>query len=44
MREPGQITLLEIVTLVEGEGKEKENSETPTIEKKDFGSGNLGTS
>jgi DNA-binding IscR family transcriptional regulator len=34
MREPWQITLLEIVTLVEGECKEKENSETPTIEKK----------
>jgi len=33
MREPWQITLLEIVTLVEGERKEKENSETPTIEK-----------
>jgi Rrf2 family protein len=33
VREPWQITLLEIVTLVEGERKEKENSETPTIEK-----------
>jgi Rrf2 family protein len=33
MREPWQITLLEIVTLVEGERKEKESSETPTIEK-----------
>ena len=33
MREPWQITLLEIVTLVEGERKEKENSDTPTIEK-----------
>lgn len=33
VREPWQITLLEIVTLVEGERKEKESSETPTIEK-----------
>jgi Rrf2 family protein len=33
VREPWQITLLEIVTLVEGERKEKENSETRTIEK-----------
>jgi DNA-binding IscR family transcriptional regulator len=33
VREPWQITLLEIVTLVEGERKEKENSETATIEK-----------
>jgi Rrf2 family protein len=33
IREPWQITLLEIVTLVVGERKEKENSETPTIEK-----------
>lgn len=33
MREPWQITLLEIVTLVEGERKEKESPETPTIEK-----------
>jgi Rrf2 family protein len=33
MREPWQITLLEIVTLVEGERKDKESSETPTIEK-----------
>lgn len=32
-REPWQITLLEIVTLVEGERKEKESAETPTIEK-----------
>lgn len=31
--EPWQITLLEIVILVEGERKEKENSGTPTIEK-----------
>lgn len=31
--EPWQITLLEIITLVEGEKKEKENAETPTIEK-----------
>ncbi|QYX33795.1 RrF2 family transcriptional regulator [Sphaerospermopsis torques-reginae] len=33
VREPWQITLLEIVTLVEGERKEKENSENPTIER-----------
>ncbi len=32
-REPWQITVLEIVTLVEGERKEKESSQTPTIEK-----------
>ncbi|TAE58896.1 MAG: Rrf2 family transcriptional regulator [Nostocales cyanobacterium] len=31
--EPWQITLLEIVILIEGERKEKENSDTPTIEK-----------
>jgi Rrf2 family protein len=33
LREPWQITVLEIATLIEGERKEKENSETPTIEK-----------
>ncbi|MBD2664041.1 transcriptional regulator, BadM/Rrf2 family [Richelia sinica FACHB-800] len=33
LREPWQITLLEIVTLVEGERKEKESAETRTIEK-----------
>lgn len=32
-REPWQITLLEIVTLVEGERKEKGNSNPPTLEK-----------
>lgn len=34
VREPWQITVLEIVTLVEGERKEKENSETPTLERR----------
>ncbi|MBD2567106.1 RrF2 family transcriptional regulator [Anabaena lutea] len=33
VREPWQITLLEIVTLVEGERKEKEASESTTLEK-----------
>ncbi len=33
VREPWQITLLEIVTLVEGERKQKEYSEPPTVEK-----------
>lgn len=33
VREPWQITLLEIVTLVEGERKEKETSEPPTLER-----------
>ncbi|MFM7365071.1 MAG: RrF2 family transcriptional regulator [Cuspidothrix sp.] len=33
LREPWQITVLEIATLIEGERKEKEHSETPTIEK-----------
>lgn len=33
LREPWQITVLEIATLIEGERKQKENSETPTIEK-----------
>ncbi|MBD6619845.1 Rrf2 family transcriptional regulator [Komarekiella sp. 'clone 1'] len=33
VREPWQITLLEIVTLVEGERKEKESSEPPTLER-----------
>jgi Rrf2 family protein len=32
-REPWQITILEIVTLVEGERKEKEASESKTLEK-----------
>lgn len=32
-REPWQITLLEIVTLVEGERKEKDTSDSPTLEK-----------
>ncbi|MBD2446038.1 Rrf2 family transcriptional regulator [Nostoc sp. FACHB-152] len=34
VREPWQITVLEIVTLVEGERKEKESSEAPTLEKR----------
>jgi Rrf2 family protein len=34
VREPWQITVLEIVTLVEGERKEKDNSETPTLERR----------
>jgi len=33
VREPWQITLLEIVTLVEGERKEKETSDPPTLER-----------
>jgi Rrf2 family protein len=33
MNDPWQITLLEIVTLVEGERKEKESTETRTLEK-----------
>jgi Rrf2 family protein len=33
VREPWQITLLEIVTLVEGERKEKETSVPPTLER-----------
>ena len=33
VREPWQITLLEIVTLVEGERKEKETSAPPTLER-----------
>ncbi|BCL38903.1 RrF2 family transcriptional regulator [Nostoc sp. MS1] len=33
VREPWQITLLEIVTLVEGERKEKETSSPPTLER-----------
>lgn len=33
VREPWQITLLEIVTLVEGERKEKDTSESPTLER-----------
>lgn len=33
VREPWQITLLEIVTLVEGERKEKDSSAAPTLEK-----------
>ncbi|WP_341527939.1 Rrf2 family transcriptional regulator [Nostoc sp. UHCC 0302] len=33
VREPWQITLLEIVTLVEGERKEKDTSEPPTLER-----------
>lgn len=33
VREPWQITLLEIVSLVEGERKDKKNSEISTIEK-----------
>jgi Rrf2 family protein len=34
VREPWQITLLEIVTLVEGERKEKESSDPPTLERR----------
>ncbi|MBE9211039.1 Rrf2 family transcriptional regulator [Nostoc sp. LEGE 06077] len=34
VREPWQITVLEIVTLVEGERKEKEHSEAPTLERR----------
>jgi len=34
VREPWQITVLEIVTFVEGERKEKENSEVPTLERR----------
>ncbi|MBD2302077.1 Rrf2 family transcriptional regulator [Nostoc sp. FACHB-87] len=34
VREPWQITVLEIVTLVEGERKEKEQSEAPTLERR----------
>lgn len=33
VREPWQITLLEIVTLVEGERKEKDSSDAPTLER-----------
>lgn len=33
VREPWQVTLLEIVTLVEGERKEKETSEASTLER-----------
>lgn len=33
VREPWQITLLEIVTFVEGDRKPKESSEPPTLEK-----------
>ncbi|MBD2563243.1 MULTISPECIES: RrF2 family transcriptional regulator [Nostoc] len=33
VREPWQITMLEIVTLVEGERKEKDPSDSPTLEK-----------
>ncbi len=33
VREPWQITLLEIVTVVEGERKEKDSSEARTLEK-----------
>lgn len=33
VREPWQITLLEIVTLVEGERKDKDVSESPTLER-----------
>ncbi|HLO83582.1 MAG TPA: Rrf2 family transcriptional regulator [Nostocaceae cyanobacterium] len=33
VREPWQITLLEIVTLVEGERKDKEGAEPPTLER-----------
>lgn len=33
VREPWQVTLLEIVTLVEGERKEKETSAPPTLER-----------
>ncbi|HIK04197.1 MAG TPA: Rrf2 family transcriptional regulator [Trichormus sp. M33_DOE_039] len=33
VREPWQITLLEIITLVEGERKEKDISESPSLEK-----------
>ncbi|MEY2913735.1 MAG: hypothetical protein RLZZ184_3044 [Cyanobacteriota bacterium] len=33
MNDPWQITILEIVTLVEGERKEKESTETRTLEK-----------
>lgn len=33
VREPWQITLLEIVTLVEGERKERESSVAPTLER-----------
>lgn len=33
VREPWQITILEIVTLVEGERKEKDTSNSPTLEK-----------
>ena len=33
VREPWQITLLEIVTLVEGERKEKDSSNAPTLER-----------
>lgn len=33
VREPWQITLLEIVTVVEGERKDKDNSTSPTLER-----------
>ncbi len=33
VREPWQITLLEVVTLMEGDRKERENSNPPTLEK-----------